>query len=118
MVDVTLLRRREQSIAAPALLIKLEGLEVARVILTGITRIEFDIMLPADSQAVQRFIRDIEWLAWENNSKVEVKEDLGGFLEWINIVPALKTVNADAMTRRIHRLIAETYQELTEVAAE
>jgi len=101
------LRSEEQSIAATTIPIYIEGVEVARVIVSSkTTRIEFAALVSPSSPSLMRLRRFLERLAAENGSELSCEEDEQGFLKWFDLKPPLKSIDASLFTRRIANAIS------------
>lgn len=94
------LKPEKEGVTGPALVIRLRGREVARVILgSRMTRVEFSI--PASMQQSIPLIRYLGELAKQNNSELSIGESGDGGINRIDIVPPLPSINAPAITRKI-----------------
>ena len=101
------LRAEGQSIEATTIPIYIEGIEVARIILSSkTTRIEFAALVSQGSRPLRSLRRFLEKLAAENGSEVSCEEDEQGFLKWFDLRPPLKSINAALFTRRIGNAVA------------
>ena len=107
-----LVRGKPQSIHAPALLVKIGRVEVARVILASwVTRVEFNVYVPPTCRPAISLVRFLNGLARENGSRLEVREDVAGWLDHVDILPPLKKINVNLLVRKIRNAVALALQE-------
>ena len=101
------LRAEGQSIEATTIPIYVDGVEVARIILSSwVTRIEFVAFVRRSYRPLRSLQRFLEKLAAENGSKVSCEEDEQGFLRWFDLKPPLKSINVSLFTRRIANAVS------------
>ena len=101
------LRAEGQSIEATTIPIYIEGVKVARIILSSkTTRIEFAALVSPSSRPLRSLRRFLERLAAENGAQLSCEEDEQGFLKWFDLKPPLKSINATLFTRRIGNAVA------------
>jgi len=107
-----LLRGRPQSIPACALIIEAGGVHLARIILSSErTRIEFNVYVSSTARSIIHLVRFLRSVAAWGGSRIEVKEDPQGSIDYIDIIPPLKTVDAELLTRKIQNAIAAAIEE-------
>ena len=107
-----LVRGRSQSIPACALIVKMGDVEVARIILSSkVTRIEFEALISSTARSIIYLVRFLRNVAAWGGSRIEVKEDPQGFIDYVDIIPPLEVVDADLLTRRIQNSIASAIEE-------
>jgi len=107
-----LLRGRQQSIPACALIVKMGAVEVARIILSSeVTRIEFEALVPSTARSIIHLVQFLRNAAAWSGSRVEVKEDPSGSIDYIDIIPPLEVVDAELLTRKVQNAVALAIEE-------
>ena len=107
-----LLRGRQQSIPACALIVKMGAVEVARIILSSeVTRVEFEALVSSTARSIIHLVQFLRNVAAWSGSRIEVKEDPRGFIDYIDIIPPLEVVDAELLTRKVQNAIALAIEE-------
>ena len=107
-----LLRGRPQSISACALIVKMGGVEVARIILSSeVTRVEFEALVSSTARSIIHLVQFLRNAAAWSGSRVEVKEDPSGSIDYIDIIPPLEVVDAELLTRKVQNAVALAIEE-------
>jgi len=107
-----LLRGRQQSIPACALIVKMGDVEVARIILSSeATRIEFEAIVSSTARSIIHLVQFLRNVAAWGGSRIEVKEDPRGFIDYVDIIPPLEVVDAELVVRRVQNAIAAAIEE-------
>ena len=107
-----LLRGRPQSIPACALIVKMGDVEVARIILSSeVTRIEFEALVSSTARSIIHLVQFLRNVGAWSGSRIEVKEDPRGFIDYIDIIPPLEVVDAELLTRKVQNAIALAIEE-------
>jgi len=107
-----LLRGRQQSIPACALIVKMGAVEVARIILSSeATRVEFEALVSSTARSIIHLVQFLRNVGAWSGSRIEVKEDPRGFIDYIDIIPPLEVVDAELLTRKVQNAIALAIEE-------
>ena len=107
-----LLRGRQQSIPACALIVKMGAVEVARIILSSeVTRVEFEALVSSTARSIIHLVQFLRNVGAWSGSRIEVKEDPRGFIDYIDIIPPLEVVDAELLTRKVQNAIALAIEE-------
>ena len=106
-----LLRGRQQSIPACALIVEADGLQLAWIILgSERTRIEFNVYVSKSSRSIASLIQFLKNVAAWNGSRIEV-EERGEWIDHIDIIPALPVIDSEVLTRRLQNAIVQAIQD-------
>ena len=107
-----LLRGRPQSIPTCALIVKMGDVEVARIILSSkATRIEFEALVSSTARSIIHLVQFLRNVAAWGGSRIEIKEDPQGFIDYVDIIPPLEVVDAELLSRRVQNAIAAAIEE-------
>jgi len=107
-----LLRGREQSIPACAIVVEMEDIEVARIILSSeVTRIEFEAFVSSTARSIIHLIQFLRNVGAWGGSRIEIKEDPQGFIDYVDIIPPLEVVDVELLTRKVQNAIALAIEE-------
>ena len=107
-----LLRGRQQSIPACALIVKMGAVEVARIILSSeVTRVEFEALVSSTARSIIHLVQFLRNVAAWSGSRIEVKEDPQGYVDYVDIIPPLEIVDAELLTRKVQNAVALAIEE-------
>ena len=74
-------------------------------------RIEFEALVSSTARSIIHLVRFLRNVAAWGGSRIEIKEDPQGFIDYVDIVPPLEVVDAELLTRRVQNAIAAAIEE-------